>query len=69
MNAPSYQLSDQQIRDLQVMFPCQYPVTPSMLSIRERVSTFNNWHFTRASPQMLAEAGFFCLGLCCSLFS
>jgi len=61
MFAP-YQLTDQQRADLRIMFPCNFPTTPSMQSMAERVRTFNNWHFTRATPQMHAEAGFFALG-------
>jgi len=56
------QLTDQQRADLRIMFPCNFPTTPSMQSMAERVRTFNNWHFTRATPQMHAEAGFFALG-------
>jgi len=56
------QLNDQQRRDLRIMFPCDFPVTSSMNAVGDRKRTFNNWHFTRAAPQMLAEAGFFSLG-------
>ena len=61
MFAP-YQLTDQQRADLRIMFPCNFPTTPSMQAMAERVTTFNNWRFTRATPQMHAEAGFFALG-------
>lgn len=59
-------LSDQQSTDLRLVFPCNFPATPSMRSADERVRTFSNWHFTRATPQMLAEAGFFSLGMVCA---
>lgn len=57
-----YGLTEQQRADLRTIFPCCYPATPSMASFRDRMNTFNHWNFTRASPEMLAEAGFFSLG-------
>jgi len=58
----SHELTEQQRADLRNMFPCLFPATSSMQSVQDRVSTFFNWSFTRATPQMHAEAGFFSLG-------
>jgi len=63
MNTVLNQLTEQQKRDLRIMFPCEFPVTPSMASVRDRLDTFINWHFTRAATGVLAEAGLFSLGL------
>jgi len=60
----SFQLSEEQTTHFRLLFPCEYPVTPMMTSTQERLKTFNNhWPFTRATPQMIAEAGFFSLGM------
>nr|CAB3225622.1 ZF(RING)-14 zinc finger protein [Phallusia mammillata] len=48
---------------LREMFPCEFPSTPHMAQIDNRLATFVNWLYTRATPRMIAEAGFFSLGV------
>lgn len=59
---PPSQLTEQQRIDLRDMFPCNAPSNPSMRSQASRASSFVNWIYTRVTPGMLAEAGFFSLG-------
>nr|CAB3225593.1 ZF(RING)-14 zinc finger protein [Phallusia mammillata] len=56
-------LTEQEKIDLRNMFPCADPRTPEMRSVQSRASTYTNWTYTRATPAMLAEAGYFSLGV------
>uniref|UniRef100_H2Z959 RING-type domain-containing protein n=1 Tax=Ciona savignyi TaxID=51511 RepID=H2Z959_CIOSA len=52
-------------RDLENMFSCQYPVSPYMRNEESRLETYDHrWPSTniRATPQQIANAGFFFLG-------
>ncbi|WP_095210629.1 RING-HC finger protein [Endozoicomonas ascidiicola] len=57
--------SESEQRNLDVMFPCHYPVSPHMRNEDARFETFDyRWPGGRvnATPQQIANAGFFFLG-------
>ncbi len=60
---PDFSAEDR--RNLNALFPCLHPISPYMRDIDSRLETFDNrWpaHKARATPQQIAEAGFFFLG-------
>ncbi|XP_076821513.1 E3 ubiquitin-protein ligase XIAP-like isoform X1 [Clavelina lepadiformis] len=59
----NFPLSEEEKRNLQIMFPCSDPVTPRMKMLHVRVQTFKNWVYTVASAYSIAEAGFFSLNV------
>nr|AAM76110.1 inhibitor of apoptosis protein-like protein [Boltenia villosa] len=49
--------------DKDLMFPCDHPTNASFGDDRKRLQTFSNWpNRIKATPQEIAEAGFYYLG-------
>ena len=58
-------IEELQIENLKQQFPCEYPVNPHMKDFNARLQTFDQrWSSQKvnATPQHIAEAGFYFLG-------